>query len=61
MPHLVLAIQVLAHATLPAVLAQMPGYAAPISALQAASLLFEVAAIVLLWAPARRPQVALGR
>jgi hypothetical protein len=57
----VLAIQILAHATLPGVLAQMPGYSTPIIALQAVSLLFEVGAIVLLWAPARRRQVVLGR
>ncbi|WP_433211584.1 hypothetical protein ACQP00_50790 [Dactylosporangium sp. CS-047395] len=58
---LVLAIQVVAHVTLPSVIAQMPGYAAPIIALQALSLVCELAAIVFLWAPSRREQVALGR
>ncbi|MER7279828.1 hypothetical protein ABT369_35850 [Dactylosporangium sp. NPDC000244] len=59
---LVLGIQMLAHAALPSVLAQMPGYAVPIVTLQALSLVCEVAAIVFLWAPAgRREQVALGR
>ncbi|WP_426508492.1 hypothetical protein ACPPVO_58510 [Dactylosporangium sp. McL0621] len=48
----VLAIQIIAHVTLPGVIAQMPGYAAPIVALQALSLVAEVAAMVFLWAPA---------
>ncbi|MEU7868249.1 hypothetical protein [Dactylosporangium sp. NPDC049140] len=47
----VLAIQIIAHVTLPGVVTQMPGYAAPIVALQALSLVAEVAAIVFLWAP----------
>ncbi|WP_433053147.1 hypothetical protein [Dactylosporangium sp. CS-033363] len=58
---LVLAIQVVAHVTLPSVIAQMPGYAVPLVALQALSLVCELAAIVFLWAPSRREQVALGR
>ncbi|WP_433081226.1 hypothetical protein ACQP1P_45450 [Dactylosporangium sp. CA-052675] len=59
---LVLGIQILAHAALPGVIAQMPGYAVPIVALQALSLVGEVAAIVFLWAPAGpREQVAMGR
>ncbi|GAA3449767.1 hypothetical protein GCM10018962_16000 [Dactylosporangium matsuzakiense] len=49
----VLGIQIVAHATLPGVIAQMPGYAVPIVVLQALSLVCEVAAIVFLWAPGR--------
>src|SRR4051794_23837489 len=41
---LVLGIQILGHAMLPSVIAQMPGYAVPIIALQALSLVCEVAA-----------------
>ncbi|MFI5915550.1 hypothetical protein [Dactylosporangium sp. NPDC051541] len=47
----VLGIQILAHAMLPGVVAQMPGYAVPIITLQALSLVCEVAALVFLWAP----------
>jgi hypothetical protein len=44
-----LAIQVAAHATLPIVLAELPGYGAAVVAVQAVSLVFEVAALGLLW------------
>jgi hypothetical protein len=50
----VLAIQILAHATLPMVLAELPGYGAQVIAVQAVSLVFEIAALVLLWSPAAR-------
>lgn len=45
----VLGVQLLAHASLPIVLGQLPGYGAWVIAVQAVSLVFEVAALVLLW------------
>jgi hypothetical protein len=45
----VLIIQIAAHATLPMVLAELPGYGAWVIAVQAVSLMFEVAALYLLW------------
>lgn len=45
----VLVIQVLAHATLPISLHELPGYATPLVAVQAFSLVFEVTALVGLW------------
>jgi len=50
----VLAIQLAAHASLPIVLAELPGYGAAVIAVQAVSLVFEVAALWLLWTPAAR-------
>jgi hypothetical protein len=44
-----LAIQVAAHATLPMVLAELPGYAPWVIGVQAVSLVFELAALRLLW------------
>lgn len=46
-----LGVQVLAHATLPLTLHQLPGYGPAVLAVQAFSLAFEVTALVLLWAP----------
>jgi hypothetical protein len=46
-----LGVQLLAHATLPMTLHQLPGYAPVIIAVQAFSLVFEVAALALLWGP----------
>jgi hypothetical protein len=48
----ILVIQLLAHATLPIVLAELPGYGGWVIAVQAASLVFEVAALSWLWTPA---------
>jgi hypothetical protein len=48
----VLIIQVLAHLTLPMVLAELPGYAGWVIAVQAVSLVFELAALWWLWTPA---------
>jgi hypothetical protein len=45
----VLGIQLLAHASLPMTLSELPGYGASVIAVQAVSLVFEVAALVLLW------------
>ena len=45
----VLGIQVAAHATLPMVLAELPGYGVWIIGLQAVSLVFELVALRLLW------------
>jgi hypothetical protein len=53
-----LAIQVAAHASLPIVLAELPGYAAAVIAVQAVSLVFELAALWLLWSPEARRYVA---
>jgi hypothetical protein len=46
---IVLIVQLAAHATLPMVLAELPGYGAWVIAVQAVSLVFEVAALCLLW------------
>jgi hypothetical protein len=46
-----LGVQLLAHASLPITLHQLPGYAPVVLAVQAFSLVFEVAALVLLWGP----------
>jgi hypothetical protein len=48
----VLAIQLAAHATLPMVLGELPGYAVAVIAVQAVSLAFEITALCLLWSPA---------
>src|SRR3954468_1791249 len=45
----VLGIQLLAHASLPVTLSQLPGYGPWVIAVQAFSLVFEVTALVLLW------------
>jgi hypothetical protein len=45
----VLGIQLLAHASLPMVLGELPGYGVWVIAIQAVSLVFEIAALVLLW------------
>jgi hypothetical protein len=45
----VLGVQLLAHASLPMTLGELPGYGAWVIAVQAISLVFEVAALVLLW------------
>jgi hypothetical protein len=45
----VLGVQLLAHASLPMTLGELPGYGAWVIAVQAVSLVFEVAALVLLW------------
>jgi len=45
----VLGLQLLAHASLPMTLGQLPGYGAWVIAVQAVSLVFEVAALALLW------------
>jgi hypothetical protein len=51
----ILGIQIAAHATLPMVLNELPGYAMPVVLVQAVSFVFEVSALVLLWSgPARR-------
>lgn len=44
-----LGIQLLAHASLPMTLGELPGYGPWVIAVQALSLVFEVAALVLLW------------
>jgi hypothetical protein len=50
-----LALQIAAHGTLPMVLKVLPGYGAWVIAVQAFSLVFEVAALWLLWgSPAAR-------
>lgn len=54
-----LVIQLLAHATLPMVLAVLPGYEGWVIAVQAFSLVFELATLWLLWVPA--PMRALFR
>jgi hypothetical protein len=46
----VLGIQLAAHASLPMTLSELPGYGGWVIAVQAVSLVFEVAALVLLWA-----------
>ena len=46
---IVLGIQLLAHASLPMVLGELPGYGFAVIAVQAVSLVFEVTALVLLW------------
>jgi hypothetical protein len=46
-----LGVQLLAHATLPMTLHQLPGYGPLIIAVQAFSLVFELAALALLWGP----------
>ena len=46
-----LVIQVLAHLSLPTLIALLPGEAVAITAVQVISLLFEVAALFLLWRP----------
>lgn len=46
-----LALQLAAHATLPMVLAVLPGYAAWVIAVQGFSLAFEITALWLLWVP----------
>jgi len=50
----ILCLQVAAHASLPIVLAELPGYGAAVIAVQAVSLLFELAALWLLWTPESR-------
>lgn len=45
----VLTLQILAHATLPITVHQLPSFAAAVIAVQATSLVFEVSALVLLW------------
>jgi hypothetical protein len=50
----VLAVQILAHATLPMVMRELPGYGGWIIAVQAVSFVFEVAALAYLWSPAAR-------
>jgi hypothetical protein len=49
-----LAIQLLAHASLPIVLAELPGYGPWVIGVQTFSLLFEVTALWLLWTPQAR-------
>ena len=48
---ILLAVQLLAHATLPTVLRMLPGYGGWVTGVQAFSLVFELAALWLLWAP----------
>jgi len=48
----VLIIQVLAHLTLPMVLAELPGYEGWVITVQAVSLVFELSALWWLWTPA---------
>jgi hypothetical protein len=50
----VLAIQLVAHASLPIVLAELPGYGAAVIAVQGVSLVFELTALWLLWSPEAR-------
>ncbi|MEV6411737.1 hypothetical protein [Kribbella sp. NPDC051718] len=45
-----LGIQLLAHASLPITLHELPGYGGAVIAVQAVSLVFEVSALWLLWA-----------
>jgi hypothetical protein len=47
-----LGLQLLAHATLPVVLRELPGYAGWVIAVQAFSLVFELLALWLIWVPA---------
>lgn len=49
-----LAVQMIAHATLPITLNQLPDYAPAVIAIQATSLAFEVSALVLLWSRSAR-------
>jgi hypothetical protein len=49
-----LSVQMLAHATLPITLHQLPGYTLTILTVQAVSLAFEIAALTLLWWKPRR-------
>ncbi|WP_433063732.1 hypothetical protein [Dactylosporangium sp. CS-033363] len=50
----VLTLQIAAHATLPMVTRELPGYGGWIIAVQALSFLFEIAALVYLWSPSAR-------
>lgn len=47
-----LALQLLAHATLPITLHELPGLGAAVIAVQGTSLVFEVTALILMWRPA---------
>src|SRR5512142_1787590 len=50
----VLGLQILAHATLPMVVRELPGYGGWIVAVQAVSLVFELGALACLWSPGAR-------
>jgi hypothetical protein len=50
-----LSVQILAHATAPMVVRELPGYGGWIVAVQAVSLVFEAGALAYLWSPSARP------
>jgi len=50
----VMGLQVLAHATVPMAVRELPGYGGWIVAVQAVSLVFEVGALAYLWSPSAR-------
>ncbi|MCF6378124.1 hypothetical protein L2K70_10970 [Nocardioides KLBMP 9356] len=47
-----LVLQILVHLTLPITVAQLPGYANAVIAVQASSFVLEITALLLLWVPA---------